>query len=367
MKSLSNIDFSQNQALNLVEQVLSSAPGSPKIGQIFYNTTLNTSQQWNGTVWRSRDAAQLTDGSIQNSALQINPLNRTNHTGTQLSSTISDLAVVVKAYPLSSFAVPTLNIAMGGFTFTGLATPNAPGQAAEYSWVISQIQSAAAGIASKPPVAAVTTTNITLSGLSSIDGYTPVAGDRILVTGQTTASQNGVYNAASGAWTRTTIEGPAPGEIETGAMWMVQNGTTYSASQWRVATTGALVIGTTNLSIVQFGASSLYAAGNGLSLIGSTFAVVPVANGGIVSAPGGVSIDTTIVTRKLSATITGDGATLSFSVTHNLNTTDVMVQVFDSTGVQVLTDVTRSSTTTTAIGFSIAPTNGTTYRVIIVG
>jgi hypothetical protein len=41
-----------------------------------------------------------------------------------------------------------------------------------------------------------------LSGLLVIDGYQTVAGDRVLLTAQSTASQNGVWVAASGAWTR---------------------------------------------------------------------------------------------------------------------------------------------------------------------
>ena len=49
-----------------------------------------------------------------------------------------------------------------------------------------------------------TTANITLSGLQTIDGITTVANDRILVKDQTTPSENGIYVAASGAWTRAT-------------------------------------------------------------------------------------------------------------------------------------------------------------------
>jgi hypothetical protein len=50
----------------------------------------------------------------------------------------------------------------------------------------------------------VADSNIGLSGLSAVNGYTPIAGDRVLVIGQTTATENGVYDAASGGWTRST-------------------------------------------------------------------------------------------------------------------------------------------------------------------
>ena len=336
-KFLTNIDLNQNQILNSVDQNLASAPSSPVAGQSYFDTVLLAEYFYNGTAWVSADASKLS-GTIPNSALTTNPLARANHTGTQLASTISNLASTVQAYtlnlfatpvanipmggykftglntapstagdsaeyswvlgrPLNAFAVPTASIPMAGFTLTGLATPTASGQAAEYSWVIGQVQSAAAGIASKYPVQVISTANITLSGLQTIDGYTTLSGDRVLVTGQTAGSANGVYNAGSGAWARTTIEGGSPGEIEAGALWLVVNGTTYGGTQWRCANTGSIVVGTTSISIIQFSAGSVYAAGNGLSLTGTTFAVNPVASGGILAVAGGVQVDTTIVAR----------------------------------------------------------------------
>lgn len=63
---------------------------------------------------------------------------------------------------------------------------------------------AASGMRWKPPVRFATTANDTLSGLAARDGVTPIAGDRALVFNQSTTSQNGIYIAASGAWTRAT-------------------------------------------------------------------------------------------------------------------------------------------------------------------
>ena len=406
-KFLTNIDLNQNQILNSVDQNLASAPSSPVAGQSYFDTVLLAEYFYNGTAWVSADASKLS-GTIPNSALTTNPLARANHTGTQLASTISNLASTVQAYtlnlfatpvanipmggykftglntapstagdsaeyswvlgrPLNAFAVPTASIPMAGFTLTGLATPTASGQAAEYSWVIGQVQSAAAGIASKYPVQVISTANITLSGLQTIDGYTTLSGDRVLVTGQTAGSANGVYNAGSGAWARTTIEGGSPGEIEAGALWLVVNGTTYGGTQWRCANTGSIVVGTTSISIIQFSAGSVYAAGNGLSLTGTTFAVNPVASGGILAVAGGVQVDTTIVARKFSSTI-GDGSSTSIIVTHNLGTQDVMMQVkmTASPYSEVECDMAATSTTTSTFAFAVAPASGA-YRAMIVG
>ena len=49
-------------------------------------------------------------------------------------------------------------------------------------------------------VKAATTGNHGLSGLTAVDGITPIASDLILVWQQTTASQNGLYVAGSGNW-----------------------------------------------------------------------------------------------------------------------------------------------------------------------
>jgi hypothetical protein len=56
----------------------------------------------------------------------------------------------------------------------------------------------------KKSVRVATTANITLSGVQTIDAIVLVAGNRVLVKNQTTASQNGIYIVAAGAWTRST-------------------------------------------------------------------------------------------------------------------------------------------------------------------
>lgn len=51
---------------------------------------------------------------------------------------------------------------------------------------------------------AATTGPITLSGAQTIDGYSAVATDRILVKDQNDKSENGLYTVSAGAWSRTT-------------------------------------------------------------------------------------------------------------------------------------------------------------------
>jgi hypothetical protein len=104
----------------------------------------------------------------------------------------------------------------------------------------------------------VTATNITLTGGAPnlVDGVTLSLGDRVLVTGQTTGSQNGLYqvttlgSGANGTWARTS-DGNENGEIEAGMIVMVTEGTIYADTQWKLITDDPIVINTTALTFTQ--------------------------------------------------------------------------------------------------------------------
>ena len=65
------------------------------------------------------------------------------------------------------------------------------------------VDTVAQGLGPKQACQCGTTANITLSGLQTIDGDTTLAGDRVLVKNQTNAANNGIYIAASSAWSRS--------------------------------------------------------------------------------------------------------------------------------------------------------------------
>lgn len=119
----------------------------------------------------------------------------------------------------------------------------------------------------KQSVRAVTTTNVTLSGgaPATVDSVSLVTNDRILVTGQTTASENGLYkvstlgSGSTGTWVRTT-DGDNAGDITAGMTVMVTEGSVNSDTQWKLITDDPITIGTTNLtfaSISSGGTSTL--------------------------------------------------------------------------------------------------------------
>lgn len=101
-----------------------------------------------------------------------------------------------------------------------------------------------------------TTVNIVLSGLLTVDGVVLAAGDRVLVKAQAAATENGLYVAAAGAWTRAT-DADAGAEISHGALVPVEEGTAAGNSLWMVATDGTVTIGTTALAFERVGADSL--------------------------------------------------------------------------------------------------------------
>ncbi|MCE2706336.1 MAG: hypothetical protein LW807_04600 [Proteobacteria bacterium] len=121
------------------------------------------------------------------------------------------------------------------------------------------VDTTAQGLDIKNSCAVATTANIALSGLQIIDGYTTLAGDRVLVKNQTTNTQNGIYIAASGAWTRSPDF--AAGSYQDGSFTFIENGTINNSAGW-VCTTGSDV-GTTATTFTQFSGAGTYSSGTG--------------------------------------------------------------------------------------------------------
>jgi hypothetical protein len=109
-------------------------------------------------------------------------------------------------------------------------------------------------IPSLSAVAAVAVANVTLSAPGgTLDGYTLLTNDEVLLTAQSTSSQNGVWtwNGASSALTRPH-EYPSAGVVKRGRIILVANGTVYANTIWTLAATAAgLTIDTTAQSWVQ--------------------------------------------------------------------------------------------------------------------
>jgi len=128
----------------------------------------------------------------------------------------------------------------------------------------------AAGLSWKQPAAVATLTNITLSGLQTIDGYTTLAGDRVLVKNQTSAANNGIYIASSGAWTYASDANTWNQYV--GAIIFIEYGTQRNGAWYSSAQPGG-TLGTTAINWSSFSVSATYTAGTGLTLTGFSFSI----------------------------------------------------------------------------------------------
>ena len=131
----------------------------------------------------------------------------------------------------------------------------------------------------------ITVSNVTLTGGAPavVDGVSLTANDRILVTGQSTGSQNGLYYVtvagvgSDGTWVRTT-DGNEDGEIQAGMIIMVTEGTTYHDTQWKLTTDNPIDIGTTALVFEPNSSSSYGNTEVATYLSGSAGNIIPIGN-----------------------------------------------------------------------------------------
>lgn len=343
----------QNVAIQAVAGLPTAAPGNAR--RVVYNTADDRVYVSTGSAW----VLVATDSDAlggQNSAFH---LARGNHTGTQTAATISDLASTVKAYRLDEFADPTADISMNGHKITGISAAVADTDVPTYRQVLDLVQ----GLDFKASVRVATTANITLSGTQTIDGVALSAGERVLVKSQTTATQNGIYVVAAGAWSRAE-DANSSNDVTPGMVVPVEEGTSNADTIWWLTTNGPITLDSTNLVFSIFGQGTNYTAGAGLTLTGSTFDVG--AGTGIAVNANDVAVDTAVVARHVSFNCTNASASQNF--THNLGTQDVDVVVREvSTGDEVhFHNTTGGSTTQVTVDFGTTPTTAQ-YRVTVIG
>jgi hypothetical protein len=246
---------------------------------------------------------------------------------------------------------------------TNLPSPSSAGDAAPKSYVDSLVE----GLAWKDSCRVSTQANLDLSNPgATIDGITMANQDRVLVRAQSTASENGIYvwNGSAVALTRS-LDASTFAELEQ-AVTTVEEGTS-AATTWRQDQING-TIGSSSISWVAFGTSAPSASE-------STAGIAELATQAETDTG---TDDARIVTplklanwsgrlRKVSSNV-GDGSATSYTVTHNLNTRDVLVRVFPNSGQydDVEVDVQRTGVNTVAVVFATAPASNA-YRVVVLG
>jgi trimeric autotransporter adhesin len=119
---------------------------------------------------------------------------------------------------------------------------------------------------------------LTLSvALTTLDGYTLLNGNRVLVKNEVAQANNGIYTWATGGTVLTrATDFDTAAEMASGDFTFVSNGTLYGNTGW-VQTDPVTVVGTSPVIWIQFSGSGAYTAGTGLTLTGTQFSITNTA------------------------------------------------------------------------------------------
>lgn len=206
---------------------------------------------------------------------------------------------------------------------TNLATPTGTADGATKGYV----DNVAAGLRDpKDSCRVASTANVTLSGTQTIDGVSVIAGDRVLVKNQTTASENGIYVCAASAWARAT-DADSDAEVTSGMSTYISEGSAGAGKTFVLSTADPITLGTTGLTFVQTGGASQNFAvretpSGAVNGINMTFGLAntPVSGSeevylnGILQEPGAgndYTISSATITY-LTAPVTGDRLRVSY-------------------------------------------------------
>lgn len=470
---LNNINLNKNELQNAVIQVLSSAPSTPLEGQIYYDSVVHALNVRTNSAWVQLGSGSGTvtslsivsnngfAGTVANSSTTpaititttITGLLKGNGTaisaasagtdylapsgnGSQLTnlngSAIGSGTVLATYLPaLSALTAPASDLSLNSFRITNLATPTQATDAATKAYVDGNIQGLnykpTATVATAAVLPACTYSNgtsgvgATLTGNSNgaltVDSYSVVAGDRVLVKDQASGFQNGLYDVTVAGTAGTVFVLTRNVDMDTtleytGAFIPVEDaGSTNANSIWLCTNSSAPTVGTTAIVFTQLNKGTDLQAGTGITISGNTVSIntgyvgqssittlgtvstgtwsataIGVTKGGtgqtteaLARGTSGLGngtaaangTNTTCVSRGIArivdGVLTGTGAATSFAFTHNLGTKNVLVQVRDSSDNLVIVDVINTSTTVTTVNFAVAPANALTYNIVIVG
>jgi len=230
---------------------------------------------------------------------------------------------------------------------------------------LAQVRSFVEGLAWKDSVRVKTQGNINLSAPgATIDGISMSAGDRVLVASQTTASQNGIY-VWTGASTPATraLDASTFAELEA-AVVTVEEGTD-AGTQWRQTQVNG-TIDSSDVVFTAFAAVIPLASENTAGRIEIATQAETDAGTDDARAITPLKLTTWSGKTKRYTSDLGDGSATSFTLTHNLGSRALQVQVYRNSGNydQIECEVRRTSTSVLTLLFTTAPTSNQFTAVV---
>ena len=189
------------------------------------------------------------------------------------------------------------NVSLTGGSITGLGEPSSNSDASTKSYV----DQAVAGLRTRIIAECASTANVNISNAleagDAIDGVTLVAGDRVLLKNQSTASQNGLYIAVAngaGAASRDP-EHDTIAELS-GGMIVVNQGSVNDNKIFLCTTNSTGSVGSTAITYTVVTPAN---SGTVTSIVTGTGI-----DGGTITSAGTISIDSTVATLTGTQTLT---------------------------------------------------------------
>lgn len=176
---------------------------------------------------------------------------------------------------------------------SALAVPSSPKDYATIEYIQNVIQGKSDA---KDAVHALADANTALTGSAplTIDGVnlgaaTATPPKRVALTGQTDASENGIYNysVSGGNYTLARAADFADGSVTHGAYFLVTGGTTYSGYEVILTTDDPIVIDTTDLAFAKYPSVLSLTAGDMLTKVGNDFSIDLHSTSGLESSNSG--------------------------------------------------------------------------------
>jgi hypothetical protein len=249
-----------------------------------YNGSAPVTIAIDSTVATLTGSQTLTNKSISGSTNTLSNIGNASLTNSSL--TVGTTAISLGSSSLTLGGLTSVAVTQDPTSALQLATKQYVDAVAEGLHVHASCAAATPGTLASITGGTVTYNNgtagvgatLTLSvALTTLDGYTLLNGDRVLVKNEATQANNGIYTWATGGTVLTrATDFDTAAEMASGDFTFVSNGTLYGNTGW-VQTDPVTVVGTSPVTWVQFSGSGAYTAGTGLTLTGTQFSITNTA------------------------------------------------------------------------------------------